>query len=225
MPDEKITTHRRDFLGGVATLGAVVGLAELVATAQAAEPGAAGPDSGFGKWLDSIGGKHRQVFDAPEPNNGMPLIWPHVFLLTGAQAYGVPENELGAVIVLRHDAIPIAFRDELWSKYKLGEFFKITDPVSKAPSTRNFYLNSKPGELYFPEASIDRMLARGVKIGVCGTAIKVISGIVAKQINAEPEQVRADWLAGVLPGVQVVPSGVVAVNGAQSRGCTYCFAG
>jgi len=29
----------------------------------------------------------------------------------------------------------------------------------------------------------------------------------------------------VLPGVQVVPSGVLAINGAQARGCTYCFAG
>src|SRR5947208_5298314 len=87
MPDEKNTTHRRDFLSGVATLGAVAGLAELVATAQAAEPGgAAGPDNGFGKWLDSIGGKHRQVFDAPEPNNGLPLMWPYVFMLTGAEA-------------------------------------------------------------------------------------------------------------------------------------------
>jgi len=29
----------------------------------------------------------------------------------------------------------------------------------------------------------------------------------------------------MVPGIQLVPSGVLAVNGAQARGCAYCFAG
>ena len=37
--------------------------------------------------------------------------------------------------------------------------------------------------------------------------------------------IKADWIANVLPGYTVVPSGVVAVNGAQSKGCSYCYAG
>jgi len=35
----------------------------------------------------------------------------------------------------------------------------------------------------------------------------------------------ADWAANLLPGYTIVPSGVVAVNGAQSKGCSYCYAG
>ena len=48
---------------------------------------------------------------------------------------------------------------------------------------------------------------------------------MAQQLSVPHETVKQDWLAAVLPGVQVVPSGVLAVNGAQSKGCTYCFAG
>jgi len=29
----------------------------------------------------------------------------------------------------------------------------------------------------------------------------------------------------LFPGIQVVPSGVMAVGRAQEHGCTYCFAG
>jgi len=40
-----------------------------------------------------------------------------------------------------------------------------------------------------------------------------------------PEAVKKDWVAGLLPGVQVVPSGVLGVAHAQELGCVYCFAG
>jgi intracellular sulfur oxidation DsrE/DsrF family protein len=224
MLDDKSATNRRALLGGIATLGAVTGLAELIPQAAAAEAG--GPAAaGFAHWLSSIGGKHRQVFDAPAPNEGMPLLWSFVFLHTGAQAYGVTDKDLGVVIVLRHSAIPIAFTDPLWAKYQLGEVFHINDPASKAPATRNFFVGSKPGDLMIPDASLDKLIARGVKVGVCDTAMKVFSGIVAKKMGMEAEAVHKDWSAGLVPGVTAVPSGVIAVNGAQAHGCTYCFAG
>ena len=43
--------------------------------------------------------------------------------------------------------------------------------------------------------------------------------------NADPAAVKKEWVAGVLPGIQVVPSGVWAVGRAQEHGCAYCFAG
>ncbi len=41
----------------------------------------------------------------------------------------------------------------------------------------------------------------------------------------DPEQVKKDWLSGILPGIVLLPSGVWAVNRAQEAGFTYCFAG
>ena len=224
MSDPKFAPHRRDLLGGIATLGAIAGLTELAAPAAAAtEPGK--PASEFAQWLESISGKQRQLFDISEPNQGFGLIWSFVFLLTGPAAFGVPESELGVVVVMRHNGIPLALDDAMWRKYQLGEYFKLTDPATKAPATRNFFVNSKPGDLAVPDASLDRLLARGLKAGACNMAITVYSGIIAKQQNLPADEVRKDWIANLVPGVVLVPSGVVAISGAQSHGCAYCFAG
>jgi intracellular sulfur oxidation DsrE/DsrF family protein len=56
-------------------------------------------------------------------------------------------------------------------------------------------------------------------------ALTVSSATVAGQMNVEPADVMKDWVAGVLPGIQVVPSGVWAVGRAQEHDCAYCFAG
>jgi intracellular sulfur oxidation DsrE/DsrF family protein len=222
MPDSKSSPPRREFLGGLAATAAAIGLGDFIAPAQAAEP-ATGTE--FQSWLDGIPGKHRQVFDAPAPNNGAALIWSQVFMMTGTQGYAVPESDLGVVIVLRHSAIPLAFRDSVWAKYQLGEFFKINDPATKAPALRNPYAHIKPGDLPLPEAALDKLIARGVRVGACAMAIHYQSMRVAQLAGVPHEAVKNEWLAGVLKGIQVVPSGVLAVNGAQSKGCTYCFAG
>jgi intracellular sulfur oxidation DsrE/DsrF family protein len=222
MSESSGSTPRRDFIAGIAAAAAVVGLGAEVPVSMAAE---AGGGTGFQKWLDTIGGKYRQVYDAPSPNGGFALIWSHVFLMTGAQGYGVPESDLGVVVVLRHSAIPIAMRDDVWAKYKLGEYFKITDPATKAPALRNPFAFIKPGDMPLPEAALEKLVARGVRFGVCHTAIHHQSMRIAKMAGVAHDVVKNDMLAAVIPGVQVVPSGVLAVNGAQTKGCTYCFAG
>jgi intracellular sulfur oxidation DsrE/DsrF family protein len=223
-------THRRGFLGSLAGSAAAVGLGSLVPQGLMAAPDATpaipgAGDAAFLAWLDGIKGKYKQLYDATETNGGLPLIWPLVFLMTAAPSYGVPESDISVVVVLRHSGIPIALKDDLWAKYKFGELYKVDDPATKAPSVRNIYTNLKPGDMPFPDAALEKLQARGVRFGVCAMAIKFYSGMVAKQMNMDAAVVEKEWLAGVLPGVQVVPSGVLAVNGAQSRGCAYCFAG
>jgi len=56
-------------------------------------------------------------------------------------------------------------------------------------------------------------------------AMTVYSNVVAMQTGAKPEDVLKDWTANVLPGVQVVPSGVWALGRAQEKQCAYIFAG
>ena len=46
---------------------------------------------------------------------------------------------------------------------------------------------------------------------------------VADMMKMKAEDVMNDWKAGLLPGVQIVPSGVWAVGRAQEHGCQYCF--
>ncbi len=224
MDDAKLHGNRRDFLGlaatsAVAGLGAIVPVAGAVAAADS-------PSTDFTRWLDSISGTYKQLYDMPELNGGMGLLWSFAFFMTGAPAYGVPESELSVVIVLRHNALPLALNDSVWAKYELGEVFKINDPNTKAPAVRNpFYQD--PGALPapIPDAVLKKLIARGVKVTACNLAITVYSGKVAQKMGLKHDDVRKDWTDAVLPGIQIVPSGVVACNGAVSRGCTYVFAG
>src|SRR5262249_32056611 len=226
MLDQEWSGDRRIFLASMAVSAAALGLHEVNEAAQTSDtsPSADVPTE-IQVWLSTISGKNRQVYDAPEPNNGMALMWSHVYLVTAAQGYNVPESDVGVVVVLRHAAIPIGFQDPLWSKYKLGEVFKITDPATKGPALRNPFNNIKADDMPIPDAALDKLVARGVKFAVCNMAITHYSGMLARQMDMPAEKVKQEWVEGILPGVTVVPSGVVAVNGAQSRGCTYCFAG
>ncbi len=233
MLDFKLPTHRRGFLGRLATTAAAFGLGELVpgsAVAQAyssqSGPAHAGAsqDPALTAWLNRIKGKYRQVYDTPEPNGGFAFAWARVFYLTNAETGGV-DADTSVVIVLRHAAIPFAMVDDAWAKYKFGEVFHINDPETSAPAVRNFLYKAPPEKLPLPGMGIDQLLATGVLMGVCNMAIKFYAGQLAPKLNVTADQIRQDWIAAVIPTIQVVPSGVWAVNRTQQHGCTYCFAG
>jgi hypothetical protein len=73
--------------------------------------------------------------------------------------------------------------------------------------------------------ALNELLDSGALVGVCDMALTVYSGMVAGKMNMSAEECKKDWVSGVLPGIQIVPAGVLAVNRAQERGCTYCWAG
>jgi hypothetical protein len=64
-----------------------------------------------------------------------------------------------------------------------------------------------------------------VLIGVCNVALTFLSRALAPKLGTQAETIKQDLVGHLLPGVQVVPSGVIALNRAQEKGCTYCFAG
>jgi intracellular sulfur oxidation DsrE/DsrF family protein len=218
--------YRRGFLGRLAATAAagVAGLTPLRLEAQPSighEPMAGGGDASFETWLNRINGKHKMLFDAPEPNGGMAVVWPRVWLNGNNDNYGTKDTDNSTVIVLRHSAIPIAMQDALWAKYKFGEVFGIKD--GDAPSVRNLYAKALP--LPLPGTGVEALLASGAQIGVCNVALTVFSGMVAQKMSMDAAAVKSEWVAGLIPGVQVVPSGVLAVARAQEKGCVYCFAG
>jgi intracellular sulfur oxidation DsrE/DsrF family protein len=176
-------------------------------------------------WFKQVKGKHRIIYDAPEVHGGFPIIWSWVFLKTNNET-GSPDTDLTALVVLRHNGIVMGMDDKLWAKYKLGEQFKVTDMTTNAPSLRNPF--NVPTDGAFKMLGIDgikALQARGVMFCVCDMALTVNSMMAAKGMNMTPEDVKKEWVAGLLPGVQVVPSGVWAVARAQEKGCSYCYAG
>jgi hypothetical protein len=221
METSAVQAERRDFLGLaalIATAGAAAALP--MANAEAAQ----GPSTDFTRWLDSISGKHRIVLDVREPNDGMAIAWAWVYLFTGPQAYGVKENKMGTVMVLRHNAIPLALEDSMWTKYSLGEYFKINDPATSAPAVRNPYYET-PVDPDVPDMTLKNHIERGVKVAACDMAIHYYSGQIAKAQGLKHEDVKGEWMASTLPKISHAPSGVVACQGAVAKGCSYVFAG
>jgi hypothetical protein len=219
--EAKQLLDRRDFMGLAAAIAAIGVSTALPVSTAAAAPGTA---TDFTRWLDGISGKHRVVLDVREPNDGMAVAWAWVYLFTGPQAYGVKENKLGTVMVLRHNAIPLALEDSMWNKYKLGEYFKINDPATSAPALRNPYY-ATPVDADVPDMTLKSHIERGVKVAACDMAIHYYSGQIAKAQGFKHEDVKGEWMAATLPGISHAPSGVVACQGAVAKGCSYIFAG
>lgn len=228
-------TPRRNFLGAIAKGAAALGLASLALPARlGAAPALLPPDEMFepndaDQWFKKLKGKHRIVFDATQPHDMYPFAWPKVFLLTN-QKTGSAAKDCGVVVVLRHSAIAYAFEDRLWSKYHFGDVFKADDPKTKAPSLRNPFWQPKPGDFKIPGVGevaigINELQKDGVMFCVCDMAITVFSAAVAEGMKMKAEDVKKEWMGGLLPGIQVVPSGVWAVGRAQEHGCGYVFAG
>jgi intracellular sulfur oxidation DsrE/DsrF family protein len=222
----KMTNSRRRFLGNLAAGTTLAGFASISHVLEASTPIDTKLVGEADAWLkNGIKGSHRIVFDGSEPHEALPVIWNWAYYLTNNQT-GTSDDDMTGMSVLRHNAIPFAMKDELWSKYKFGEVFKVTDNIAKAPALRNPYYEPKEGD--FPMPGIDgikRMQERGALFCVCDLALTVYSSFIAQTMKMKPEDVKAEWVAGVHPGVQIVPSGVWALGRAQEYGCGYIYAG
>jgi hypothetical protein len=104
--------------------------------------------------------------------------------------------------------------DRLWAKYRLGERSKIVDPTTKQPAVRNIFLDG-------PDISVKAMQARGTVLWQCNVALGVVAQQLAAATQMPVEEVRADLVAGLNPGVRLMPSHVMALALAQEHGFTY----
>jgi intracellular sulfur oxidation DsrE/DsrF family protein len=216
MTDTKPTTlitPRRGFFTRVAGVMALGAAAFVPSAPQAAETEADdGPD-----WPGKLTGRHKQVVDAYAINDGFPFGFVLNFLTPNKSATGV--------IILRHEAFPLALNHAMWVKYKIGESEKIIDPETKAAAVKNPYFEQKPGVLRNDEASVDKLLARGVVFGACNQALRGHARRLAKNAGVTPEEATKEFVANIVPGITVIPSGVWGVNRAQEAGCSYCAGG
>ena len=221
------SSHRRGFLGRV---GAVVGLGLMARLpAELSAEAVQGPDpvDKADKWLDTLKGKHRMLFDSPAPSGGLPLLHIRNWLNTWRDGYGMKDGELSAVGTLYGKTVPLGFSDDMWVKYKFGAALEITDAATKAPLARNMFAHPKPGDpLAFGmlDSAIEPLQARGVLFILCNNALNFwVARLSSAPGAAKPEVIRADLLAHLLPKVVVVPGMVVAINKAQERGVAYMY--
>ncbi|MCH1547626.1 MAG: twin-arginine translocation signal domain-containing protein [Flavobacteriaceae bacterium] len=217
---------RRDFLSALALGTAASGLSLVGNNLNAAIPNFKDLDQGDAdKWINGIKGTNRITLDGSMPHDGFPMIWTWAFYESHNET-GSPDSDTTVVCVLRHKAIPFAFKDSMWKKYPLGKIFEIKDNKTQVDSKRNLYYEPAPGDFPLPQIQgMKKMQERGAMFCVCNLATKVYSGAIAAAMNIDPDEVYADLVANILPNFQLVPSGLWALGKAQAKGCGYIYAG
>jgi hypothetical protein len=207
---------RRSF---VSVLASFAGMAALDArlSAQAPARGAAGSDQWDLRWFDAFKGSHKQMYDYGTfdlENDTRPLRFVKNYLDTYRDVFGLEAAAINTAVGVSRSCFPMNVSDAVWQKYKLGERWKITDPATKQPSVRNIFLSD--GDL-----SVKAMQARGTAFWQCNVALTAIAGQLAQGSVAAAADVRAELIAGLNPGVHLVPAHVMAIGIAQEHGFTY----
>ena len=218
------TTPRRGFVKSIAAVAAALATARV---SPARAEGVARDEHVFSSspdvWVARIHGKHRQVFDATEPNGGFAPAFALNFIDGYKKTHNTSDSDITAVIGFRHFAMPLVVSDEIWAKYHVGEVINVTDPKTSKPATRNIFRDAVPLN---PGLTYETLLARpNIIMTACNVALTVISGMTAAKAGVTPEVAKQEWTNGLIKGVYLVPSGVYAISRAQEAGCTYCSAG
>lgn len=227
-----MTADRRSFLARVT--GALALLATGTAPASAthgrrdavrrsAFPAPA-RDEWDDSWLDRLTTGHRQIFDVPGHLSGGALFYVNNYL-RGLEASGLPADDMQAVLGLHGNAPILGMRDDLWAKYKLGEMFRANDPRTREPAVRNAWLVADDPAAPSAAWTVTALQARNVAVIVCNNSLRGLASTLARQHGGTADDVRAELVAGLAPGVIPVPAMVAAIHRAQLKGCTYVYAG
>lgn len=207
---------RRSFMSALASLAGAATLPASGGDAAAQTP--VTPTSGWDlRWLDALRGKHKQLYDLGSFNLGTdqrPLRYTRNFLDTFRDVYQLESPNINTLVGVSGPAFPINASDRLWEKYQLGERSKIVDPATMKPAIRNILFDGS-------DVSVKAMQARGTIFWQCNVALGVIAQQLATATQRPVAEVRADLVAGLNPGVRLVPSHVMALALAQERGFTY----
>ena len=207
---------RRSFMSALTSLAGVAAIDVAASPAAAQSSPTAAPGWDF-KWMDDLKAKHKQVFDLGEVNlvaDPRPLRFPRNYLDTFHDVFALDFPEVRTIVGISGPAFAINASDRLWEKYALGERSKIIDPATKQPAIRNVFLNEE-------SLGVKALQARGTIFWQCNIALNNISQQLATARQLAVADVRADLLAGLNPGVRLVPSHVMAMGMVQERGVTY----
>ena len=173
-------------------------------------------------WLNGLKAKHRQLFDSPSPNGGIPLVHVMNYYNTYNKAFGVKDADIDAVLTFYGATTFYALNDAAWAKYRLGEFLDTNDPATGKPATSNPW-RAAPVILgmTLPAASIESLRDRGATLIACNNALQIFAGMLAAKRGLDATVVFEDLKASIIPGIHLVPGMVVAVEQAARAGLSY----
>jgi intracellular sulfur oxidation DsrE/DsrF family protein len=193
-----------------------------IAGAEPAAPTShAGPKEPSNRWLDGLKAKHKQFFDAPSPNGGIPLVHVLNYYDTYNQAFNVKDADVDAVLTFYGATTFYGLNDAAWAKYRIGEFLETNDATGKPATANPWRATPVILGMTLPQASIETLQKRGATFILCNNALTIFSGLLAQKRGLDANAVYQDLKANILPEVELVPGMVVAVEQAQRAGLSY----
>lgn len=216
-------TDRRSFL---TSLGAISGLSILgrAKNLEAMPSRVASAASPWDlSWLDAFKGKHRQVFDFGDADitEDSHLVVVRNYLNAHKEVFGLDFPDVNTVVGIAYHAYPINASDSLWETYPIGEVWKIKDPKTGTWAKRNIHNDPSLTSATKGAFNISGLVARGTAFWQCNNAFGRVVADLAKASGKTPDVTRAELLAGMMPGVHLVPAHTMLVGLAQEHGFTY----
>lgn len=218
---EMANTARRGFLGrvtaGAAAVAGLLGAGATVLRAQAASTRRHAADD----WMDTLPRGHRLVFDAVSPDGAeASRWWANNFFLANKTGYGVEAQDIGVILVLRHNATAYAYNDAMWAKY--GAAFAssmddLVDPSTQKAPTVNLANRGR--------ATLEALAGQGVHVAFCGMATRRLAGDAARLTGGNVDAIHEELLRNAVRNAHVAPAGIVALSRAQERGYTFAYGG
>jgi len=216
-------TKRSEFLAAGTVAALATGAVGAAGTPASAADNAILDEAAFVARMRSSA-KHRQLIAAPRVDDGAPLQFV-INTLNGFQtAWREPEANVRIALVLYGSAVTIGLDDEAWRTFKLAEIVKKVQQefLTVDASQGNPWSHPAPGR--GGDRSVPALIARGVRIILCNTALGDVSNrIVAAGYNdgADAFAVQAKLRARALPGTDIVPAGISSVAVLQENGYSF----
>ena len=203
---------RRSFLTALASISGVAWTRPVFAAPTS--------DTWDLSWLDQLKGRHKQVFAVGPLKDHLPLLVVVNYLDAHREVFGLAYPDINTVVGIARQGYPINAQDALWAKYELGRRWDLKDPVTGEWARRNIFFDAMPappGKI----VGVKPLQARGAIFWQCNNALNSIVRDFAADTGQPAEAVRAELIAGLNPGVRLVPAHTMLLGLAQEHGCTY----
>src|SRR5438270_4289753 len=187
--------NRRSFVSTLASVAGLVAVERTASGAQAPLRDNAAAGQWDLRWFDAFKGSHKQMYDYGTfelADDTRPLRFVMNYLDTYRDVFALQAPEINTAVGISRSCFPVNVSDAVWQKYKIGERWKIADPVTKQPAVRNIFLSDGP-------MSVKALQARGTAFWQCNVALGAIAQLLAQASGASAGDVRADLVAGLNP--------------------------
>lgn len=201
---------RRSFLTRAGALAAAAAIAPPWLHSLAGERRTAHPSADWDlRWLDHLTGKHKHFFDLSDAALDQdPLRTVRNYLAAVEEVFGLKGPEVTTIVGITR-GYPMLAADAVWTRYGLGEQWKIK-AADGSWADRN------------PLAEqVAALQAQGTLFWQCNnTLTRIVAGTARR--TGEPEAaVYQTFREGLLPGVLLVPAHTLLVGLVQERGVSY----